>query len=78
MTIIVENASFSKLVEIETLLKSSPGVSKVVKKMSNNQGEIQVNFSGTDDDLVNILTTKMGDTLDVTGFEQGKITVRVK
>jgi len=77
-SITIANLSFSKLLELENEFKARPGVTNVEKSMKNGEGTLTFLHLGTDDDLVNILTAKFGDTIEITGFEPGKITARIK
>ncbi len=77
-SITIANLSFAKLLELENEFKARPGVTNVEKSMKNGEGTLTFLHLGTDDDLVNILTAKFGDTIEITGFEPGKITARIK
>ncbi|HSU29033.1 MAG TPA: hypothetical protein VLJ68_11670 [Chitinophagaceae bacterium] len=77
-SITIANLSFAKLVELETELKAKTGVTNVEKSMKNGEGTLTFLHLGSDDELVTMLTTKFGDTIEITGFEAGKITARIK
>ena len=77
-TIAVQNATFPRLMEIEKTFKELSTVSKIDKSLTNNEGKLIVYHTGKPDDLINTLSGKLSNVLDITGFEGNTITIKIK
>jgi curli biogenesis system outer membrane secretion channel CsgG len=77
-SILVSNATYPKLLEIEQAIKTAPGVQKVDKTFASGIGKMTIIHAGSMDELVNVIVTKLGTVVDVTGMEESKITLQVK
>jgi curli biogenesis system outer membrane secretion channel CsgG len=77
-TITAMNTNFPKLMEIEKALRELGEVKKIEKSLSNDIGKVEVYFSGKIDEVINLLSTKMSNTLEITGLKENNITVKFK
>jgi len=74
----VGNVDFSGLTEIERLLEGEGAVNSVEKGLSGDRGTLTVKHLGSADDLLEIIRASLSGKLDVTGFDEGRITLTLK
>jgi curli biogenesis system outer membrane secretion channel CsgG len=72
------NASFPQLMKIEKAFKELPMVKRIDKSLNNNVGKIEVYFNGRIDEVIDILSGKMGQELEITALKDNSITVKCK
>ncbi len=77
-TVIVRQATFQDLHGLQTKLQGISWVKDVQKKLLDDQGELIVRHSGSNDDLVMLILAHKPDRFIITGFDQKKISVIVK
>ena len=77
--ILVASTNFKQLRMLEKLVKTLPGIQKVRKKLTGRAGRIFVDFSGTVEDLADVLIDGQTDGLsfEITGFDASKIEVNM-
>ena len=75
-TIVISNATFSKLAELENALKTLTGVAKTEKSLKNGEGKVVVLHGGQD--IVGFVGEKLAAAFEITGLEVDKILVKAK
>ena len=75
-TIVISNATFSKLAELENELKTLMGVAKTEKSLKNGEGKVVVLHGGQD--IVGFVGEKLAAAFEITGLEVDKILVKAK
>ncbi|GAB3504499.1 hypothetical protein GCM10027341_34890 [Spirosoma knui] len=73
--IAVANASFAKLQALTSILTKNPKVKSVQKSLKGTEGSLHVEHIGTTDDLIELLGKNPTPKFDVTGMEEGKVSL---
>ena len=75
-TIKITNADFTTLSALSEKLSKINGVSNISKSLNEGTGEIKLSYTGSSDALLTELSKVMGNTVSVTGFSEGKISLK--
>ncbi len=73
--ITIANASFAKLQALAALLTKNPKVKSVQKSLKGTDGSLHIEHLGTTDDLLELLSKNPTTKFDVTGMEDGKVSL---
>lgn len=75
ITLVVQNASFKNLLELENKYKASSWVSSVAKSLVNGVGQLKIAHHGNQEDLLNMILT-FGKTFEITGLDEKIISIK--
>lgn len=73
--ITVSNASFAKLQTLAATLTKNPKVKSVQKTLKGTEGALHIEHLGTADELLEILGKNPAAKFEVTGMEEGKVSL---
>jgi len=76
--ITLSNANFTSFTAFANLLSGLPGFQSMEKSLSVGTGSYTVTHSGKSDAFLEAINSKIGSKYEVTGFENGKIELKVK
>jgi curli biogenesis system outer membrane secretion channel CsgG len=74
----LSNANFATFNDIAGMISAMPKYRSMEKALSNRIGSYTVTYKGTADDFLTELNKKLGNKYEVTGFDSGKVEMRVK
>jgi uncharacterized beta-barrel protein YwiB (DUF1934 family) len=77
-TIAVSNVNFAKLNSLATSLKSNNKVKDIQKSLSGTEGTLSISYDGSTDELAELINSNLAAQFDITGVEQGKISLTGK
>lgn len=76
--IVISNTNYQALASITDALKTNVQVTDVEKSFADGIGTLKITHSCTSDQLLDDLVKKAGDKFEVSGIENGKITLKMK
>jgi curli biogenesis system outer membrane secretion channel CsgG len=74
----LNKTNFSDLSSLATTLKSNSAIKDVQKELKGSKGTITLKHEGSSDDLADIINKTLGTQFEVTGVENGKISLSKK
>ena len=74
----LSNANYTAFNAVSTLIAAMPGYQSMEKSLSSGVGNYTVAYKGSADAFLNDLNKRLGAKYEVTGFDSGKIEMKVK
>jgi curli biogenesis system outer membrane secretion channel CsgG len=74
----INKTSFSDLSALANSLKSDSKIKDIQKELKGNKGAITLTHEGSSDELAEIINTIVGSQFEITGVENGKISLSKK